>query len=99
MTVPEIAIRTCSDATCHLVSHIVDISYSHSKTQSEGALGKLDALIDDYVTDDNDPSHINSFKKALEEHGLLELLPGSVSGFALRDRKWRKSYPIFCGEK
>jgi hypothetical protein len=71
------------------VSHNLDPCSSYSETQSDVKLNKLSALLEDHIIE-NDPDNIATFKGLLGREGLLDLLPGSVMGFALRDRKWRK---------
>ncbi|KAF2678847.1 hypothetical protein K458DRAFT_133217 [Lentithecium fluviatile CBS 122367] len=89
LTAWEIPVQTCKDTACHLASHLSDMTFSQSRAQSDKIVRELQALLDDHAQR-NDRSHVQSLKEALQQHGLLDLLPGSVQGFALRDRKWCK---------
>lgn len=85
----ENPVLTCGDAVCHDPLHMGEGGLAGLRNRSDHTITNIIALLEDYILDD-DPVLNEQLKQEMEHHNLLELLPGSVHGFALRDRKWRK---------
>lgn len=49
---------------------------------------RIQEIIEDFGTLPRENEDIRGFKEYLENQGLIELLPGSVPGFSLRNRVW-----------
>jgi len=81
-------VHLCPDAKCHNIDHLVDLCLGYQQNACDEVIKELSAVVEDYVMDDGSPDRIAEVKKDMAQHGLLELLPGYVHGYALRDRKW-----------
>ncbi|KAF1961539.1 hypothetical protein CC80DRAFT_488785 [Byssothecium circinans] len=86
-TVFNMPVMTCKDTDCTDISHLAEPSDQWNKDQCDNILKTVTAQLDDYIVNDIGSKNI-SLKEEMEKLGLLELLPGTVHGFALRDRKW-----------
>jgi hypothetical protein len=67
----------------------IDYYFDHQRQQREkaGPISRL--LIEEYELQKlNSKDGLNNFKKYLDDNKLIQLLPGVLPGFALRNRKW-----------
>ena len=65
------------------------------KQQRAGIESKIRLVLEEYESEKRQGKEgLKRFKETMEEHGMLELLPTSVPGFALRNRKWSEYF--FC---
>jgi hypothetical protein len=82
---------SCLVQWCHRYGCLSDLYYDYQKKQRDNVQSKVKALLEEY---ENEKPHseesLEKFLKYMEQHHLIQLLPGVVPGFALRHRKWGK---------
>ncbi|KAF9881526.1 hypothetical protein CkaCkLH20_00672 [Colletotrichum karsti] len=76
--------RSCYDEYHHNVT-----GYKHQDSQSQNVLRKLKLVFESYTTSKaQTKKESEAFKMYLKENNLMKLFPGTVPGYALRNRKW-----------
>ncbi|CAI6342066.1 unnamed protein product [Periconia digitata] len=68
--------------------HLQDENVVFDRDESFEVLKKIQDHLDDYSLKKSD-SRLKEIIEDLEKQGLIELIIGSITGFALRDRKWK----------
>ncbi|KAH7303069.1 hypothetical protein B0I35DRAFT_447306 [Stachybotrys elegans] len=85
----EFATNSCNEVWCHKADCLSEKYYELNPEQLEKIESKIKGLLEDYEAEKLYQQHsLEDFKKYMEEHELIMLLPGVVPGFALRHRKW-----------
>lgn len=75
---------------CHGYSCVEDLYRTSQKNQLEKIEPKIQEVLEEFDFLPQEEGNIDRFKSYLEEQDLIELLPGVVPGFALRNRAWGK---------
>lgn len=85
----EFYTNNCSDLWCHQLNCIGDPYYESQTKQVEKIEPKIKALLDEYEAGKlYNQESLERFKQYMEDNDLINLLPGVVPGFALRNRRW-----------
>ena len=82
----------CSHIWCHATQCLIDPYFSSLQTQVKDIEQRIKPVLEDYKYGNlGQGEDFQRFKRRMEEHDLVRLLPGVVPGFALRHRKWGES--------
>ena len=91
--------NTCSLAWCHQTSCLLDVYADWYQVQAQKVAPKIKALLEEYESSKfQTVESLEELKKYMEEKDLIRLLPGTVPGFALRNRKWGMFFSLFTLE-
>lgn len=83
------SISSCGLLWCHTMRCTYDESREQQRRSQTTAASKIKFLLEDYEVEKTDQKeNTEKFKRYMEKHDLIRLLPGVVPAFALRDRKW-----------
>ncbi|GAB1312064.1 hypothetical protein MFIFM68171_02274 [Madurella fahalii] len=85
----QLHISGCDNVWCHNSSCMNDCYFSFHADQVQKVEPKMKALLEEHESGKlDDKESLKRFKAYMEEKDLIRLLPGTVPGFALRNRKW-----------
>lgn len=86
----EVSKRNCSHKNCHKTGCIKDVAIAQQKMCLEKGFRDIGIILDSHIVETKE--QLQSVKEDLRSRNLLQLLPGTAYAFALRNRKWGRSF-------
>lgn len=81
---------------CCATDCVIDLYSSSQKAQFGKLEPRIQEVLEEFEVLPQKQDDLDRFKDYLEEQDLIELLPGVVPGFALRNRAWGKCKHEAC---
>ena len=78
---------------CYLRSCTSNAYIESQKKQRKNIESEIDLIFEEYEAEKQQGNDgVDRFKQLMEDKDVLRLLPGTVPGFALRNRRWCKCF-------
>ncbi|KAJ4018796.1 hypothetical protein NW752_005924 [Fusarium irregulare] len=87
-TLNELSTISCGSTNCTTESCGVDAFFTSQNSQADKIKEEIQQQLDECEPNNLSKESLRVFKDAMKELGLLQLLPGVVPGFALRNKAW-----------